>query len=430
MNNRQLRKVYNSVSEPAVDFPMFMQRVARLCVRGELTEKNTQHAATLDLMQYKRIFSVRRTIATLNGRDTVINDLYSSIERPRVPYSVFRARLLTISQRQRKWSISPISDVHLWAAEWMQSDWAKLIGPRESYFDYNGKEFSLLRGKRFLSLWHLLKTIGKEDLRALVRSRLKYRWDIDKAISDPKCHSEKNGIVYSVYSENSGKEYIGITIVTSKERWTQHVHAAAKSESRALAREITRYGEEAFNFQIICCSLSGEDLGWLERRLIKQRNTRWPNGLNMTPGGEHSRGAGKAIKIAGIKFKSVTDAGQWVCEQTKGRVASYVAESRIRKLLTSFPQISKRHLNSLFKPSRKHSKHPKAGTYIWRKWLQFYRRKQLCEKWRDFDEFERDVMNNLTTDDIKRRKLALCRVDHSQPFSPQNFIWMFSRKVK
>lgn len=86
------------------------------------------------------------------------------------------------------------------------------------------------------------------------------------------------------------KSYIGLTI-QPKIRKNQHINDAKRKRTNALLHEELRKSSYTFNFEIIHHDIDlVEDAMDLERKYIKQYNTKHPNGLNMTDGGEGTPG--------------------------------------------------------------------------------------------------------------------------------------------
>lgn len=90
-------------------------------------------------------------------------------------------------------------------------------------------------------------------------------------------------VIYKATNKITGLSYIGFTKGTAVDRLTQHVR-----EGHSLHRAITEYGIENFDLEVL-----EESDDWLylvserEAALIKEHNTRAPNGYNLTNGGEY-----------------------------------------------------------------------------------------------------------------------------------------------
>ena len=95
------------------------------------------------------------------------------------------------------------------------------------------------------------------------------------------------GIVYLLLCEKSGFCYIGQTVSTLQARWKGHCSYALKLKSQwEISKAIREHGVDSFKLSILCECESKEELNIKERQFIKEHNSVWPNGYNMTNGGE------------------------------------------------------------------------------------------------------------------------------------------------
>ena len=90
-------------------------------------------------------------------------------------------------------------------------------------------------------------------------------------------------VVYLITNKVNGHQYIGQTIRTLKERWSEHCKYT--NECSALARAIRKYGKENFTIEVVYIAFSIEELNKKEQEFIKQYDTFKPNGYNLTTGG-------------------------------------------------------------------------------------------------------------------------------------------------
>jgi group I intron endonuclease len=98
----------------------------------------------------------------------------------------------------------------------------------------------------------------------------------------------KNPIaIYVITNLINGKEYVGIT-TRIKRRWSEH--KKGDKSSPILHNAIKKYGQENFTFTHIADAFDWEYAQTIERLLIVERNTKNPNGYNMTDGGEGTLG--------------------------------------------------------------------------------------------------------------------------------------------
>ena len=152
------------------------------------------------------------------------------------------------------------------------------------------------------------------------------------------------GEIYKVTSPNQ-KAYIGQavyklnnikgTIWGGKRRWEAHIHEAyrkPKNECIYLNNAIRKYGEDAFEFEIIHSADTIEELNKVEERLIIEHNTLIPNGYNMRKGGYNKQWTDD------VKFKiRETNTGQSRSDYTKSLIKEK-AKTRPCKYTDDFVQ--------------------------------------------------------------------------------------------
>jgi len=97
------------------------------------------------------------------------------------------------------------------------------------------------------------------------------------------------GCMYKLTFPN-GKAYIGITKNTASHRFSQHVKFAREGKRMcAVHHAIIKYGSDIVNVDILAMA-EWSYLTELEVRAIAAFNTRYPNGYNLTDGGEGTSG--------------------------------------------------------------------------------------------------------------------------------------------
>ncbi|MBR3745494.1 MAG: GIY-YIG nuclease family protein [Selenomonadaceae bacterium] len=96
---------------------------------------------------------------------------------------------------------------------------------------------------------------------------------------------EVYGSIYAIIDGTNDFEYIGQTIRSVEERFKEHT----KADSR-IGYAIRAHGEDMFVVVVLKVCHSKDELDYWERRLIKSRNTKFPNGYNLTGGGEGTVG--------------------------------------------------------------------------------------------------------------------------------------------
>ena len=89
------------------------------------------------------------------------------------------------------------------------------------------------------------------------------------------------GYVYALIDGTCDFEYVGQTTKTVEERFNQH----AKANTR-IGYAIRARGKEMFVVAVLKVCTGKDELDFWERHFIKSRNTKAPNGYNLTDGGE------------------------------------------------------------------------------------------------------------------------------------------------
>ena len=93
------------------------------------------------------------------------------------------------------------------------------------------------------------------------------------------------GVVYLITNKINGKPYVGQTTQKLERRIKEH-----KRSDLYIDRAIRKYGWENFTVEVLKVCGSKEELDYWEKYFIKARNTRSPNGYNLTDGGEGTVG--------------------------------------------------------------------------------------------------------------------------------------------
>jgi len=152
---------------------------------------------------------------------------------------------------------------------------------------------------------------------------------------------EAKGIVYKVTNMVNGKIYIGQTTNSLHKRWIAHKSLARcgrkNRDVSVLARAISKYGEESFLVESICCPISLDNLDGLERGFILSIQTLVPEGYNIHPGGRTSRGRKtseetKLKQSEALKGRTFTETHcRAISEAKKGVPIAYSEEGRKAK---------------------------------------------------------------------------------------------------
>lgn len=88
----------------------------------------------------------------------------------------------------------------------------------------------------------------------------------------------------------NGKCYVGKSVVGMGRRKAWHYGAARRGEGWCLHNAIRKYGEAAFEWEVLFESDDPDELGRMECACIAERKTRRPGGYNLTDGGDGVRG--------------------------------------------------------------------------------------------------------------------------------------------
>lgn len=102
--------------------------------------------------------------------------------------------------------------------------------------------------------------------------------------------SEKEfGEIYLIKNFSNGLKYIGQTVQSSQERFSQHIRESKaknrKEYNYPISRAIREYGEEAFDFAILADNVPVEDLDLIESHYIDMYETTNPKiGYNVSIG--------------------------------------------------------------------------------------------------------------------------------------------------
>jgi group I intron endonuclease len=94
------------------------------------------------------------------------------------------------------------------------------------------------------------------------------------------------GCVYCATNKINGKQYIGKTIQTFKQRKRGHIHDMKKGSQVIFHRALRKYGTNNFKWTILFKDDEDKLLLKAEKHFIKKYNTLSPYGYNMTTGGE------------------------------------------------------------------------------------------------------------------------------------------------
>ncbi len=97
------------------------------------------------------------------------------------------------------------------------------------------------------------------------------------------------GYIYLITNKVNGKQYVGQTISSVSQRWSQHVYNSKRGENYPLYNAINKYGKNNFDMSVLAKATSIQALNILEKFFIKEMKTLVPFGYNLRNGGDNSR---------------------------------------------------------------------------------------------------------------------------------------------
>ena len=147
------------------------------------------------------------------------------------------------------------------------------------------------------------------------------------------------GIIYLLIDGTNDKEYVGQTTRPIQARFKQHTKA-----DFYISRAIQAHGEDMFSIVVLKECESKEELNYWERHFIKYRDTKSPNGYNLTGGGEISSGEdnpfyGKHHTAKSIAQMAESHRGNTAWVGRKHRQISKVKMSARRRTDTPFKNL-------------------------------------------------------------------------------------------
>ena len=132
--------------------------------------------------------------------------------------------------------------------------------------------------------------------------------DLENLVLGKNDIKDEGGLVYLITSLKTGKQYVGITIRTMKERWKAHQSECGDDRIQSpLKTEMREYGFENFTIEEIGHTDDSKSLKELETKEIKKRNTVFPNGLNSNVGGTLGARDVEVFEFEGVEYRSLSD---------------------------------------------------------------------------------------------------------------------------
>jgi group I intron endonuclease len=148
--------------------------------------------------------------------------------------------------------------------------------------------------------------------------------------------------VYLITNNANGKQYVGITLNGTEQRFHRHKWESRKGQAKrkrsAIHRAMIKYGEEKFSVQTIHVAESFEEMCRLEQHYIEQYKTMVPHGYNLTTGGRYFKMASAVIARMSerLKGKPMSDANReglkraWADASIKERRCQAIKEAMNR----------------------------------------------------------------------------------------------------
>lgn len=396
--------------EPAVSLATFCSRLRRLVIAGAATEANIEEALRLASDDYRLKYGVRKTFVELAGRKIDLQEYFAThSESGQVEYRNFWQRVRAL---QKKTALDSVSLQH--AAELDAAAWQIFYGGgRHKSFIYSGDEYPEHTGKHFHSISAFLHTIGSYKDRALVWSRLKAGWNLDDALTIPVAFAgQRSGSIYCITRRKTGAIYVGLTVTTVEQRWAIHVRRALAGATTKIGRAIREDGSENFSIETLETGIDDPDL-------LRKREAFWVNqldalgkaGLNSAKPGGMGSPRGKQVQYEGETFRSIEEASDVL--GVRLGIERHVVRTRLQEGLR-LPKANE---------VRRHSKHPDAGSKLFRCWLGILKRHagNVTTEWASsYDQFKADVSPTQTG-------LKLVRKCTKEPWGPENFEWVDSK---
>ena len=141
-------------------------------------------------------------------------------------------------------------------------------------------------------------------------------------------------IIYKIESRLDGKIYVGQTQRTLKERISEHMRGGRRRSY--IDRAIKTHGIENFIVEVIEECSTVEELNEREMFWIRELNSRYPNGYNLTSGGN-----GRNVTDEARKNMSKAQIGHVVLEETRRKISlansgkNHVVSEETRKKMSA-----------------------------------------------------------------------------------------------
>lgn len=186
---------------------------------------------------------------------------------------------------------------------------AQAIGDEE--IKYDGKPQKLeIKGLFFQSIAEAANHFGVNY--GTVSSRKKKGWSMEQALElapRPEGSTTMYGVIYMINHSKLNKLYIGASRQNPFKRFEQHKKKQKKSLKNSIQEAMSKNPHKDFEFFILERANSKGELEEIERKYIKQYNSLYPHGYNLSSGGALGPLPGIKIELkSGEKFDSLAAA--------------------------------------------------------------------------------------------------------------------------
>lgn len=147
------------------------------------------------------------------------------------------------------------------------------------------------------------------------------------------------GLIYKTTNLINNKIYIGQT--TNVQKWEKREY---KGSGKLIKSSIKKYGWENFKSELICYAYNQEELNDLEIKYIEEFNSIFPNGYNISPGGDFNTKGLLVVKDnRGNTFSIKKDDPRWLSGEfisiSKNRVMAKDNKGNKFKVLKDDPKL-------------------------------------------------------------------------------------------
>lgn len=247
---------------------------------------------------------------------------------------------------------------------------------------------------------------------ATVERRLAAGMSPEEALFTPPKFGYNNGVIYVITSLVNGKQYVGLTTTSLKERWQRHLEQIPRKNASLIHQAIAQDGESNFTLELLDNAASIKELRVKEREWILKLNTLAPNGYNVTLGGEIGGSPGKPTRLPGdlTLYPSVKTAAQALAQ--KEGISQEAAEKRI---YVGRIEVKKPHGMS---KTRMYKYWDRLIHQVSNPESKYYNSSVVCDRWKEFTSFYEDMGSSY------EKGMRLKLLDPNQSYSKDNCRWV------